>query len=148
MHRKYYYLFFRCACTRGHVINALEWLPIRREGEWRLAMKRKRMNKMQCNKCGLVPRNKRGLVPRSLVGLPRTEEHSTPLPLTLPIQPLTYSCPLGSPNISQIEPLPITSITVVAIQATYLSLSHHQTLLTFLLLFLLPTDLLTEHPNN
>lgn len=73
MHRKYY-LFFHCACTRGHIVNALEWRPIRREWEWRLAMKRKRMNKMKCNE--------RGLEPRSLVGLPRIEEHSTPLPHT------------------------------------------------------------------
>lgn len=54
MYRKYYYLFFHYACIWGHVLNVLEWLPVRRDWEWRLAMKREEDEQSKTQECGLA----------------------------------------------------------------------------------------------
>lgn len=109
-------------------LNALEWLPVRREWEQTPAMKRKRINRK-----------------KPPVGLLWTQNY---IPLFLPQfhQPLGQSFMLGSPNVSP-NSLPITYTTLMAIQAISSSLGHCSPL-ACLLLLLLPTDLYPEHPDN
>lgn len=89
----------------GSTLNALEWLPVRREWEQTPAMKRKRINRK-----------------KPPVGLLWTQNY---IPLFLPQfhQPLGQSFMLGSPNVCP-NSLPITYTTLMAIQTISSSLSH------------------------